>query len=102
MSKQTLNKHVEPYRMADQGVVLKGDLPVSAFTRLCEGLSSHEGDVQITLKFGVGEDGFREVVGEAAGIEYLRENRYACPGRGAYSVDSNEWFRHTKYCKDIY
>jgi len=54
--------------MADQGVVLKGDLPVSAFTRLCEGLSSHEGDVQITLKFGVGEDGFREVVGEAAGM----------------------------------
>ncbi len=75
MSKQTLTKHFEPYRMADQGAVFEGTLPVSSFTRLCEGLVDDMGDLHIAVEFAVGEDGYREMTGRASGLVHVQCQR---------------------------
>lgn len=87
MSKQTLIKHIEPYRLADQGAILEGDLPVSSFTRLCEGLADNIGDMHIALEFGVGEDGFREMTGQVAGLVHVQCQR--CMDVMAFELNSD-------------
>jgi len=67
MSKPALPKHFEPYKLADQSANFAGKLPVSAFTRLSEALVGQEGEIEIDLEFGRGEDGFRELRGVVKG-----------------------------------
>ncbi|ENA30658.1 MULTISPECIES: YceD family protein [Pseudomonas] len=46
-----LPPHVDPRKLADRGVTLRGELPVSSLPRLCEQLSSTEGTVKAVLEF---------------------------------------------------
>ncbi len=56
MSKQTLLPHkVDPFRFAENEISLEGMLPIKDMERLRSSLSSDEGDVKVSVVFGMDE-----------------------------------------------
>jgi len=54
-----LPEHINPLHLADTGVQLAGDLPVTRLQRLKAMLASKEGRVRVTARFSVDEQGRR-------------------------------------------
>lgn len=75
MLNQPLPTHVDPFKMADSGAVLEGELATSDFPRLSEGLLSSVGNLHVRLEFNLGEEGFRELVGSVSGKVSLQCQR---------------------------
>ncbi|HSW69326.1 MAG TPA: YceD family protein [Gammaproteobacteria bacterium] len=54
---------VDPFRFSDNSLSLEGKLLIKDMPRLFPSLSSDEGEVVVNLKFGVDEEGIRNVKG---------------------------------------
>ncbi len=64
MHKDHLPLKVDPFRFADNGLSLSGDLLIKNMPRLCSSLASDEGLVTAEMTFGVDEQGIRYIKGQ--------------------------------------
>src|SRR5258707_958442 len=64
MQKETFPAKLDPFRFADNQVCLESVIPLHQLTRLSPSLCAHEGNVELTLNFGVDEEGLRFVRGQ--------------------------------------
>lgn len=55
MSNGPITPHVDPRKLADRGVTLKGEMPLESFARLCDPLADNAGMVHAKLVFERGE-----------------------------------------------
>lgn len=55
MSNGPIPPHVDPRKLADRGVTLKGEMPLAGFARLCDPLADNAGSVHAKLVFERGE-----------------------------------------------
>ena len=65
MSKAPLPNTVDPRRSADQGLSYQGCIPLKRLQRLASYLVEQEGDVDVSLTFGVDEERIRYLNGTA-------------------------------------
>lgn len=63
MPKEYLPLKVDPFRFADNATCLHGNLPIKNMERLRATLASDKGDVELTINFGVDEQGIRYMRG---------------------------------------
>lgn len=61
-----LPEHIDPFRLADAGQVLRGSLALVRFKRLAPLLGSNEGEAAAELRFGVDEGGQRYLRGHVS------------------------------------
>ena len=87
MHKDTLPTKVDPFRLADLSLGLRGTLPISKMTRLCPSLASSEGEVAVDLVFGVDEEDIRYVRGQMTTCLMLNCQRCLVPFR--YEIIGN-------------
>lgn len=66
MSKDYLPTHVNPIRFADNETELHGTMSLSAMSRLGDSLLSNEGNVEVTIRFGLDDQGIRFLQGQLA------------------------------------
>ena len=59
MSKQQqrLPHQIDPFRLAEAGSLLSGEIPLNQMRRLCDLLANDKGQIQVTLQFDVDELG---------------------------------------------
>lgn len=55
MHKDNLPLRIDPFRFAENAHSLRGSLQLKDMPRLCESLSSHEGNVDVDILFGIDE-----------------------------------------------
>jgi uncharacterized protein len=60
---QRLPEQIEPFRLAEQGRIYKGQLPITKMKRLASLLADDAGIVDVELEFAVDESGQANVVG---------------------------------------
>ncbi len=65
MSKASLPIKIDPRRSADQGVCYQGTLPLRRLPRLVSYLTDAEGEIDVSLSFGVDEERIRYLNGTA-------------------------------------
>jgi len=70
---------MDPVTLADRGRELNGLVAVSAFKRLASALHSHDGEIEVRLRFGVDEKGRRTLTGSLAGTLELVCQRCLAP-----------------------
>lgn len=59
-----LPERVDPHLLAEENVVLQGEVPLSRFTRLTDYLCDRKGVVRLKLQFHQGKDGTVSMVGK--------------------------------------
>lgn len=64
---QRLPEQIDPFRLAEQGRVYRGQLPITKMQRLVSLLADDAGVVDVELEFGVDESGQANVVGRVQG-----------------------------------
>ncbi|MGD8885837.1 MAG: YceD family protein [Gammaproteobacteria bacterium] len=64
---QRLPEQIEPFRLAEQGRIYKGQLPITKMKRLASLLANDAGDVDVDLEFSVDEMGQANVTGRVQG-----------------------------------
>jgi uncharacterized protein len=64
MSKDYLPIHVNPQRLSENSVSLHGLFPIAKMDRLKPSLTQPEGDVEVTVNFGVDAEGLRFMKGQ--------------------------------------
>lgn len=70
-----LARHVDPWKFAQQGVTVKGQIAVHTLPRLCELLSNNSGIVDADLVFSIDEQRTRSLSGEASVTLYMNCQR---------------------------
>ncbi len=65
MSKAPLPNTIEPRRAAEQGLSFQGSLPLKRLERLVTFLEDEEGNIEVSLSFGVDEEKIRYLNGKA-------------------------------------
>lgn len=68
MLKDTLPAQVDPFRFADNAISLQGALYIKDMQRLASGLYTNEGEIRVSMEFGV----------DRQGIHFLRGQITAC------------------------
>ena len=63
MFSERLPVHIDPLRLVEARRVLHGSLPLAEMPRLLESVSDAEGDVTVSLEFGVDVEGIRYMRG---------------------------------------
>ncbi|MGM0592984.1 MAG: YceD family protein [Pseudomonadota bacterium] len=63
MSNERLPVHIDPLRMAETRRLLQGRFALAEMARLGESLLSSDGDVAVSLEFGIDEEGIRYLRG---------------------------------------
>ena len=58
-----LPEFIEPFRLAESGRSLSGRLPVRRFRRLAESLNGTDGEVEVSMDFGLDEQGRPRILG---------------------------------------
>lgn len=61
---EPLPESVDPYRLADENVVLEGEIPLSDFERLVNYLAERSGVVRVKLQFHKGKHNIVIIVGQ--------------------------------------
>lgn len=67
--------HVDPFRLATQGVLLAGQLPLRSMQRLKASLMDEQGNVNVSLQFGIDPEGVHFVNATLAGCMTLQCQR---------------------------
>jgi len=76
---------VDPFRFAENGIVLEGVIPVKDLTRLISSLDGSSGEIQVNVKFGIDEQGTRYMRGDYSTKLELQCKR--CMKPFAFSID---------------
>lgn len=87
MSKESLPTRIDPFRFADNGISLEGVLPVKSMPRLSSMLQTDEGELKLTLVFGLDEEKIRYVKGHADTELMLQCQRCMNPFKHQMSID---------------
>jgi len=83
----SLPNKIDPFRSADHAVNLHGTLLIKDMQRLCGSLSTDEGDVTVSLQFGVNDEGVRYLQGHLETNVMLQCQR--CMGSFKYGIISD-------------
>lgn len=67
-SRNQLPRHLDPRKFAQQGIEVSGQVEVKQLNRACSVLASEEGVIDVTMAFGISEEGFRKVSLELVGV----------------------------------
>lgn len=86
MFDERLPVHIDPIRMAETRRLLQGHVALAEMKRLTESLQDSEGDVRVSLEFGIDEEGIRNVRGHIQAEVVLECQRCLEPMR--YAIDS--------------
>ncbi|MBL4585306.1 MAG: DUF177 domain-containing protein [Pseudomonadales bacterium] len=87
MQQERLPKTVNPARLAQRRIVMRGELPLSDLDRLCEQLVGSDGVVELELEFGEDEQGHTTIAGSASTKVELICQR--CMDKMLHSVTAN-------------
>lgn len=63
MFEQRLPVHIDPLRMAETRRLLQGRIALDEMTRLSDSLKDSDGDVEVSLEFGIDNEGYRYMHG---------------------------------------
>jgi uncharacterized protein len=63
MSGERLPVHIDPIRMADTRRLLQGEVALAEMPRLVDALQDGDGNVSVSLEFGIDEEGIRVMRG---------------------------------------
>jgi len=86
MFDERLPVHIDPIRMAETRRLLQGHMALAEMKRLVESLQDSEGDVRVSLEFGIDEEGIRNIRGHIQADVALECQRCLEPMR--YAIDS--------------
>lgn len=86
MSDARLPVHIDPFRMAETRRLLEGNIALAEMARLGESLQDTEGEVSVSLEFGIDNEGIRFVRGHVQAKVCLICQR--CLGEMRYPIDS--------------
>jgi len=71
-STNLLPRQIDPRKFAQQGIEVSGSVELATLTRICDVLSSSEGDVHAELVFGISEQRILNVVGRiTASLQHI-------------------------------
>jgi uncharacterized protein len=84
MSKESLPHKLDPYRFAENAISVHGKLPINQLTRLTPALEDTTGDVDVTLDFGIDEQGIHYMRGHYKAQLSLQCQR--CMGSFFYGI----------------
>lgn len=74
-----LPERIQPYRACERGLILEGDCPLSALTRLAGALYESNGSVAAVLRFGYDEEHNPVITGHVEGELTLQCQRCMAP-----------------------
>ncbi len=66
MSRDSLLRQIDPYRFAENGADFCGSLSIKNMARLCPSLFTDEGEVEVSVSFGIDQQGVKFVKGHFA------------------------------------
>lgn len=66
MQTERLPKTVNPARLAQRRIVMRGSIPLSNLERLCEQLTGADGVVELELEFGTDDQGYTTITGSSS------------------------------------
>lgn len=87
MFDERLPVHIDPIRMADTRRLLQGHVVLAEMARLCEALVEQDGEVEVSLEFGIDEEGIRYMRGHLRADVVLECQRCLEPMR--HAIDSS-------------
>ena len=67
MSGERLPVHIDPIRLAETRRLLQGEVALAEMSRLVEALQDNDGNVSVSLEFGIDEEGIRVMRGRVQG-----------------------------------
>ena len=79
MTEQRLPREINVLRLCEQGLTLKGDLPINKMSRLCPMLTEDTGEVVFELHFGKDAEGLRAITGHIAATVHMNCQRCLAP-----------------------
>ncbi len=86
MFSERLPVHIDPIRMAETRRLLQGSVALSEMARLAESLRDTEGEVEVSLEFGIDNEGIRFMRGRIQAEVSLECQR--CLETMRYPIDS--------------
>lgn len=84
MPKESLPVKLDPFRFADNAIRVEGMLPINQLTRLSSSLFATDGEIDVSLAFGIDEEGIRYLKGHIETSLILQCQR--CMGSLVYEI----------------
>lgn len=75
LKENTLPVQVDPFRFADNAICLQGTLYIKDMQRLASGLYTHEGEISVSMEFGVDKQGIPFLRGQITALLTLQCQR---------------------------
>jgi uncharacterized protein len=87
MPKESLPVKLDPFRFAENAIRVHGVLPINQLARLCTSLYATDGDIDVSLDFGIDEEKIRYLHGHIETTLMLQCQR--CMGSFVFEVNGD-------------